>query len=152
MTLWRISNHAKLEGRCGLITSARWHTIGRPVVYLASSPSSALLEILIHLELTEALLPDSYQLLKVQAPDEIATENVALSALPRAWEEDLAATRRIGDGWLGSRRTALLEIPSAIVPETLHYLLNPAHPEASNITIEWARRFPHDKRLLRGTR
>ena len=57
MFLWRISNHRTLDGRGGLETSARWHTLGRPVVYLAESVASALLEVLVHLELSPVGLP-----------------------------------------------------------------------------------------------
>jgi RES domain len=44
--------------------SVRWHTAGRPLVYLAETPSSALLEILVHLEADDDDRPDSCQLLK----------------------------------------------------------------------------------------
>jgi len=57
MFLWRISNHATLNGRGGLYTSARWHTAGRLVVYLAESSAGALLEALVHLELKPGRLP-----------------------------------------------------------------------------------------------
>ncbi|MGH7819352.1 MAG: RES family NAD+ phosphorylase, partial [Candidatus Binatia bacterium] len=46
MTLWRISNHSELKGIGGLRASGRWHTAGRPIVYLAEHPALCLLEVL----------------------------------------------------------------------------------------------------------
>ena len=69
MRLWRISNHASLSGDGGLYASGRWHTRGRRVVYLADHPASALLEVMVHLEIDAEDLPTHYQLLGVEVPD-----------------------------------------------------------------------------------
>ena len=58
MFLWRISNYRTLDGRGGLETSARWHSQGRPIVYLAESVSGALLEVLVHFELVRHGFPN----------------------------------------------------------------------------------------------
>lgn len=57
MDLWRITNHTTLNGEGGRRYAARWHTAGSHTVYLAASPPGALLEILLHLELSEWKLP-----------------------------------------------------------------------------------------------
>ena len=69
MWLWRISNHASLSGEGGLHASGRWHARGRRVVYLADHPASALLEVMVHLEIDAEDLPSHYQLLGVDVPD-----------------------------------------------------------------------------------
>jgi RES domain-containing protein len=61
----------------------------------------------------------------------------------------LALTRRIGDVWLKSQRSALARVPSAILPNTFNYLLNPLHPDAVRITIAEARSATIDPRLIR---
>jgi RES domain-containing protein len=147
--LWRISNYADLKGQGGLSSPGRWHSRGRPVVYLAASPAGALVEILVHLELAEESLPDSYQLLKVRVPDSVSREVLDRHRLPSDWADRLDLTRELGGQWLASRRTALLGVPSAVVAETLNWLLNPVHPHARRIKIAWARRFPLDGRLLK---
>jgi RES domain-containing protein len=152
LILWRISNHATLNGHGGLFASARWHTQGRRIVYLADSPAVALLEVLVHLEVTESVLPDSYQLLRAGVADSVSNDRLDGSALPVGWEDDPSATRRVGDQWLAEGRSALLAVPSAIVPETWNCLLNPDHADASGVKIEWTRRFPYDGRLLRTLR
>ena len=148
MLLWRISNYATLAGRGGISASARWHTAGRPIVYLAETPAGALTEILVQLELAPEELPRSYQLLKISAADDVAVKTVAPGKLRKGWRNDAVMTRTIGDQWLASRETALLRVPSAIVPETWNVLLNPAHTDAPRVRIISHHRYPWDQRLL----
>ena len=118
-------------------------------MYLAGSPSAALLESVVHLELPDDLLPDTYQLLKLEVPHGVSREHINPAGLPEQWIEDALATRERGDQWLRSNRTALLEIPSAVVPETSNWVLNPDHADVRLIQIAWSRRFPYDSRLFR---
>jgi RES domain-containing protein len=148
MFLWRISNHSTLDGRGGLETSARWHTQGRPIVYLAESVAGALLEVLVHLDLSPVRLPKSYRLLKVEAPDDISLEVLSAANLGEDWVSDETLTRTIGDQWLASKRTALLRVPSAIAPETSNVLLNSAHVDARRLRIASHREYPWDLRLI----
>jgi len=148
MILWRISNHASLDGRGGLLASARWNFRGHPVVYLAESPPGALLEVLVHLELDFSALPKSYKMLKVEAADDITIKAIDESGLSARWHQDVDATRSVGTEWLVSGETVLLRVPSVIVPETYNLLLNPRHPAAARLVILWHREYPWDSRLL----
>ena len=149
MILWRISNHANLLGVGGLKSSARWHTKGHPIVYLAESPSCALLETLVHLEIDRDNLPDSYQLLKIEVPDELPFKTVDTVSLAKAWRNDTSQTQEIGDAWLKRHETPLLKISSALSPETWNWLLNPAHPRSTRIRILSVRRHAYDHRLFK---
>jgi hypothetical protein len=51
------------------------------------------------------------------------------------WKSNLALTRKLGDTWLKSQRSALARAPSAILPNTFNYLLNPLHKNAHRIRI-----------------
>jgi RES domain-containing protein len=135
MILWRISNYADLLGIGGMEASARWHTAGRPIVYLAESPSSALLEILVHLETDEDDRPDTYQILKVEAPDDITVKRVSMTSLSSDWKNNEEVTREIGDAWLEKSESALMRVPSVIMPETYNWLLNPRHADAKKVII-----------------
>lgn len=148
MFLWRISNHATLDGLGGLIASARWHTEGRPILYLAESPAGALVESLVHLELDPARLPKFYRLLKAEAPDDLPIRALAATDLPANWINDQVATRTAGDEWLASKSGVLLRVPSAILPETFNILLNPEHDDASRIQVLWHAEHPWDARLF----
>jgi RES domain-containing protein len=146
--LWRISNHDSLDGRGGLLASARWHTRGRAIVYLAATPAGALVEALVHLELRPDQLPKSYRLMKAEAPDDLA--KMHFSALTEDWRLNEIASRTLGDEWLGLGETALLEVPSAILPETFNVLLNPGHADAARVRILWHEAYPFDQRLFGG--
>jgi len=135
MFLWRISNHPTLNGGGGLETSARWHTQGRPIVYLAESVAGALLEVLVHLELNPVRLPKAYRLLKVEVPPDVSARTVSTSDLVQDWVNDETATRTVGDEWLASKSTALLRVPSAVIPQTFNVLLNPEHNQAQRLRI-----------------
>jgi RES domain-containing protein len=148
MILWRISNHADLSGMGGLYASARWHTQGKPVVYLAENPPSALLEILVHLELQESERPDQYRLLKIEVDEGTPFEQVELSSLSSEWQKDEQETRARGDAWAQKGETALLRVPSAIAPETWNWLLNPRHQDAAHARIVASATYPYDPRIF----
>lgn len=149
MILWRISNYADLHGIGGLKTSARWHTRGHRVVYLSSTPASALLEILVHLEIEKGHLPRFYKLLEIQAPDDVHIEKLEdWAKLPKGWPKKQAVTRALGDQWLRRNSAALLQVPSALVPRTSNFLLNPLHPDAAKIQIASVTTQGLDRRLL----
>jgi len=149
MFLRRISNHEGLDGRGGLLASGRWHTQGRPIVYLAASPAGALVEVLVNLELDAARLPRSYTLLKAEAPDDLLVRRIEVGSLPEGWKGDLTITRNLGDEWLAAGESALLEVPSAILPDTSNVLLNPQHPDAGRIRVVGQQAYPYDRRLFK---
>ena len=149
MIVWRISNYLDLSGQGGLRAPARWHHAGKPVVYTASSPASALLEVLVHLELGDlAHLPDSYQMLRIDVPDSLSIAELEVRDLDPDWQKLPELTRTIGDTWLEESTSALLSVPSAIVPHTQNYLINPAHRDTRKIKIHSHGNFPFDFRLF----
>ena len=148
MRLWRISDHASFSGDGGLFASARWHSRGKRIVYLADHPASALLEVIVHLEVRAENLPDGFQLLKIDVPDDLAVDQPDQGELPADWRERVSLTQKIGDVWLNEGLTSLLRVPSAIVPETSNYLLNPGHADAAQIVIASAIRAAFDPRLI----
>lgn len=146
-TLWRISNHASLTGEGGLRYAARWHSAGSRIVYLARSPAGAMIEVLVHLELDRSELPRSYTLLQCLVPDIVKV--TFLKPPPgEAWKQDLSITRLLGDTWLLQGKTALARVPSAILPNTYNYLLNPGHKSASEIRIAAVTQPSFDLRLF----
>lgn len=148
MILWRISTFTDLSGRGGLLAGGRWHRAGRPVVYLAETPSGALLEVLVHLEIDPEDIPDSLRLLRVEIPDHASMRTA--DALPSSWEADTSSTRNMGDSWLAQGETLLLRVPSAIMPYTNNVLLNPVHHQASLVNVQ-IENVKLDKRLLNRT-
>lgn len=150
MKVWRISNHGDLSGRGGLRAAGRWHCAGRPIVYLAEHPASALLEVLVHFDIGDvSALPVAYQLLEVVTAAKAGVLGLPANALSASWRDDLGATRAIGDAWLASKQSALLRVPSALLPNVANYLFNPLHADASQLSIKSAARYPLDNRLFK---
>ena len=149
MILWRISNHPALDGGGGLRAPGRWHTRGRRIVYCAPNPATALLEVLVHAEIDMEDIPVAFRYLEIDVPDSIPAEAMDPAALPSNWRTNLEATRQAGDEWLHSGRTALLRVPSAIVPLTWNILINPRHPDSARIRILHVHEQGIDPRLVR---
>lgn len=100
-TLWRMSNYPDLNGTGGLYAAARWHFEGHRVVYLADSPSTALLETLVHLEVNETTYPDPRKLLEILVPEDCGILELKLPE-GNTWIEDLRVTQELGTEWLRS--------------------------------------------------
>lgn len=143
MRLWRISSYADLLGVGGLVSAGRWNIMGIPIVYCADHPVTALLEILVHVDAED--MPQTYQLLEIDVPDEIV---VASPELPDDWKNDLAMTQRLGTDFVAAAIYAVMEIPCAIVPFTKNYLLNPDLLARDGIHIVGVTTHPVDTRLL----
>ena len=75
-------------------------------------------------------------------------DRISTDALASDWRTQPALTRQIGDQWLDQSATALLQVPSVIVPIGKNFLLNPAHPDAAKVTIAAVVNAPFDPRLL----
>jgi len=141
-SLWRISNRCDLEGLGGERADGRWHTAarGRRIVYLSEHPAVSLIEVLANLNGDPKLFPDRYQLMKVAVPD-----SIFIAPLP---ENAMAETQSTGNAWLSGRASALMGVPSLPAPESTNYLLNPLHPDARQLTIQWCKWLSYDKRLF----
>ncbi len=59
----------------------------------------------------------------------------------------LEATRDLGTAWLRKHERVLLQVPSAIVPETVNFVFNPLHADALKFRIAEAFPYSFDLRL-----
>jgi RES domain-containing protein len=143
MVLWRISRHRDLRGIGGLKAAGRWHYAGHPIVYLAETPASALLEVCVHTSAND--VPPEFTLLKIVGPD-LDVPSIGVDTLSEDWRTDLEITRDLGTSWLEKNETVVLRVPSAIVPETINSLFNPVHPDAREFRIVEAIAYPFDPR------
>src|SRR6266700_2046416 len=119
MRLWRISNYADLSGEGGRRAEGRWHERGRPVVYLAEHSALALLEVMVHLEIDPNDLPKEYQLLEIEAADDVSVEELSKAELDKSapgWASDQKISRMCTASWFINQRSALLRLPSVVVP------------------------------------
>ena len=94
-------------------------------------------------------MPRSYRLLEIQVPGDVGIEKLEdWAKLPKSWPQKLSVTRALGDQWLDRNSSALLQVPSALVPHTSNFLLNPLHKDAARIMIISISRQGFDRRLL----
>ena len=136
-----------LGGQGGLEADGRWHSMGRPIVYFASSEALAVLEVRVHLG---SIVPtDPYVLLTLELPAEIV-QVLAKKQWPRRWDAVpfVATTQRLGDRWLVEGRSAALQVPSVHSRSDFNVLLNPSHANARRARIVGRTRYDFDGRLF----
>jgi RES domain-containing protein len=148
---WRLTKARYLatawDGEGARRVGGRWNSPGTAVVYVSATLSLALVETLVHLP--SGVLP-AYAAVPVEF-DESLVETLRSSDLPSVWRSQPAPseTRAIGDAWARSARSALLCVPSVVVPAEFNYIVNPRHPDFGRIRIGTAMPFPFDPRLSR---
>ena len=58
------------------------------------------------------------------------------------------STQNMGRKWIQQARHAIFKVPSTVIREEYHYLINPAHPDFYAIEIGKPQRFEFDERLI----
>jgi RES domain-containing protein len=150
LTAWRIikRRHIKtaFNGSGARNYGGRWTSPGVTVVYTAETQSLAVLEVLVHLDSPELL--QKYLLISVEI-DESLVSDIERSQLPRNWRTDPAPgkVRSIGDRWILAGTSAVLRVPSALIPAENNFLLNPLHPGFRKLRIRKPVNFRFDPRL-----
>jgi RES domain-containing protein len=154
-SVWRIATDTPtytaddMSGAGAKITGGRWNRKGGAVVYCASSIALACLETVVHLN--TGGLPLNRYLVRIDIPDHTWAAAVAVTAAsaPVGWDAipEGKVSLDHGDVWLASGASALMLVPSIIVPEEHNVLINPAHAEAAAITPTKLRRWLYDPRI-----
>src|SRR5471030_234145 len=125
----------------------RFNSKGLAVAYASATLSLAALEFLVH---ADVQLLRTLPLVACEAiwPAELIAET--MTELPPNWRDTPApkALQTFGDEWIRHRRTAILFVPSAIVPRENNLLLNPDHPDFARVSFGEPEVFSYDPRLL----
>ncbi len=140
-------SRSPLDGRGGLFAAGRWHTPRRLVVYTSSSLALASLEVLVHCELD--VLPTDLFAIEMSIPENIKIRRVEQSRMPRTWRKYPAprVLQDMGNSWIDSESSCVLEVPSAVVPSESNFLINPKHSDIGRIEIVRRFNFRFDARL-----
>ncbi|MGA0558625.1 RES family NAD+ phosphorylase [Larkinella sp. VNQ87] len=127
--------------------AARWNSRGQYVIYTAATRALACLENVVHLS-GEGLEAD-FKVMLIDIPDALFVEKIAIDQLPDEWFtfQNYNTCQQIGDDWLQKNRSAVLQVPSAIIPGEWNYLLNPLHPEFGRIQLIGSEPFVFDPRI-----
>lgn len=148
--LWRIARRPYALERLGVgarDAGGRWNVPGTPVIYTGRTVAIAALESFVHLA---GVLPPDLVLVRVVVPEGTSAETAAIADLPRDWNglPPGPASMQFGTRWAREKRSLVLYVPSAIVPEETNGVLNPHHPEFVSVRMEIAREFRHDPRMF----
>lgn len=136
---WRLAapEHSRtveqmLSGAGALRHGGRWNSPGRRAVYLGGSLALGSFELLAHLRAPDVLR--GYRKLLVRIPEELV-QSLDVRDLPSEWTAPTlhAHTQAIGDRWLESVESAVLRVPSAVVPGEVNYIVNPSHPDFDRV-------------------
>ncbi len=150
LTAWRITKrkHAKtaFSGEGARQFGGRWNHPGVPVIYAAETRSLAALEILVHLGSPEIL--QKYVLFELEIEESLVTR-LEIEKLPKNWRSNPPPDkiRTIGDDWVKALTSVVLQVPSALIPGESNFLLNPGHPNFSQVRISKSQPFDFDPRL-----
>jgi len=149
---WRIvkEKHAAtaFSGEGARRFEGRWNSAGVRMVYCSEHLSLAALEILVHTQ--PIMMRDKFRAFRAMF-DEAMMTIVELKKLPKGWntQPPSAVSKNIGDEWIKSGRSAVLALPSVLVPLERTFLLNPNHRDFAKIKIRNAGSFVLDPRLQR---
>ena len=152
ITAWRIlkARHAAsaFDGEGARVEGGRWNSPGTPVVYTSQSAALAALEMLVHLGRGSILV--AYVLIPCTFDDALVSQ-LDRRRLPKNWRSYPAPPelQLIGDKWVKSGASAVLEVPSAVIETDSNYLLNPHQRDFQTIRVMDPQPFEFDLRLLK---
>ncbi|MBC5768062.1 RES family NAD+ phosphorylase [Ramlibacter albus] len=153
MMLWRIAEETRqyraddLSGTGAAQYPGRWNNAGAPVLYTTLTISLAALETAAHM--AETGLPGNRYVVRIDVPEHAWRNRQVLApeALPVTWDAIPAgeSSAELGAEWLAAGASAILLVPSVIVPEEAVALINPAHPDAAKIKATAVRSFEYSR-------
>lgn len=152
MIAYRIADARRsiFDGTGAMLHGGRWNSIGQRVIYAAESYAGAMLEVLVHANLS--VPPKNHRVVRITIPDQLEIETVEARSLPGWDSEDLTATRAFGDQWLKEFRTPVLRVPSVITEgRESNLLFNPSHPHFTLIQAAAPEEVHWDIRLFTQT-
>jgi RES domain-containing protein len=156
--LWRIAALTPaypaedMTGGGAKATGGRWNAKGTAVLYTSENRALACLETVVHV--VSGGFPLNRILVRIDVPEDVwKAATIFDTADPKnvGWDVEPAGKVSIdaGTAWVNGGASALLVVPSIIVPEEMNILINPAHPDAAKIKATKIRKWTYDTRLKR---
>jgi len=146
--VYRIADarHPIFDPTGAMLHGGRWNSIGQRVIYAAETYAGALLEVLVHANLSQP--PRNHQVVRIDIPDGVTIENVRLHAV-EGWDaDDMVVSRAFGDQWIQEARSAVLRVPNLVTQGREHNLvINTDHPQFILITAGEPEAIAWDTRL-----
>ena len=149
MRVWRIASavHAAFDGEGARRYGSRWTPRGVPAVFMSATLSLAALERFVNTD--SDLEPTDLLAIPVEVGDDVAIESVEVETLPADWRAfpPPPGLSVIGEQWFHTSRTAVLSIPSVVIPHERNYALNPIHRDFARFSIGRSEPFNFDPRM-----
>lgn len=138
---------AWFDGEGAFRYGGRWNSRGARVFYAAESLALAAMEMLVHLNSEELLRAYSYVTAEFDEDFVLAVED--FKDLPDDWNASPPPLelQQIGDDWVKSAASAVLRVPTSVLPVGSNYLFNLGHPDFTKIELGEPQTFVFDKRL-----
>jgi RES domain-containing protein len=113
-------------------------------VFASATLSLAALERFVHTD--PDLEPMDLVAIPVDIGYDLIAASVDLNTLPRDWRAYPAppALARIGEAWFRTAGTAVLQVPSVIIPHERNFVLNPTHRDFERLAIGRSEPFRFD--------
>lgn len=149
MRVWRICyrRYRRFDGEGARLYGGRWNHARTSLVYTSGSLSLAALELFVHLDIDIA--PVGLIAIPAEIPDSLRVDTLEVTSLPRNWRlyPGPEALKDMAAAWLSKSSTAVLAVPSAVIPSERNYLLNPKHADFERIRIQNSMPFEFDARM-----
>lgn len=147
MIVYRITLAAYANGLFASGNPARWNSKDIKVIYTAGSRALACLENVVHR--SSRGLQGNFRTLLIEIPDHLKITVIDRKALPLHWYNfaSMPYTQHLGDEWVKGEASAILQVPSVIIPEEQNYILNPAHKDFNKIKYLGNEPFEFDSRI-----
>jgi RES domain-containing protein len=129
------------------LVGGRWNSPGLGVIYASLSYAGAMLECLAHAGIGR--VPRTHVAVEVAIAQAVAVERQDERSLPAAWDHpDLRVARAFGDAWIRELRTAVLVVPSVVARREGNVLINPKHPDFTQVAAGTPEPVVWDARLF----
>jgi RES domain-containing protein len=150
---WRVDDgrwsSLAISGKGASVAGGRWNSRGISVIYASQHLAMSAFEKLVHVPKPIPQGPHFVRLGIRFGNLEILHRDI--SDLPSDWRREPApaSTQALGDAWIKGLKTAILAVPSVLIPEETNFLINPTHPDFARIEFSPATPFDFDPRLAR---
>jgi len=113
MIVYRIADSRRpiFDATGAMLHGGRWNSAGLRAIYAAETYAGALLEVLVHSNLSQP--PKQHRVVRIEVPDKLKVENVSINTVPGWDNEDMRASRAFGDRWLRESRSQYFEFPAS---------------------------------------
>ncbi len=112
--------------------AGRWNSAGRKVIYAAQSIELAFLESMIRRK--GVGFNADFRTMIIEIPDKMKMDEINENDLEKGWRDfrDYSKCQPLGNDWYERAETAVLKVPSALLPYAFNYVLNTMHHDYKN--------------------